>query len=127
MDASRKKGILVGYCEVSKSLRIYILGFHRIDISRDITFDEETALKKYKRHQLEQVHEEYVPPRRTKDEPTYERIALEYHDMIEPQEPPTMDISRERKPLGKRNHTRSINIWSTKRLHKNQQKIKAIF
>ena len=40
LDTSRKKGIFVGYCEVSKSFRIYILGFHHIEISRDVTFDE---------------------------------------------------------------------------------------
>ena len=40
MDPSGKKGIFVGYCEVSKSFRIYISGFHHIEISRDVTFDE---------------------------------------------------------------------------------------
>ena len=36
LDPSRKKGIFVGYYEVSKYLRIYISGFHHIDISRDV-------------------------------------------------------------------------------------------
>ena len=49
LDPSRKKGIFVGYCEVSKSFRIYISGFHHIDISRDVTFNEEETLKKYRR------------------------------------------------------------------------------
>ena len=40
LDPSRKKGIFVAYCEVSKAFRIYILVFHHIDISRDVTFDE---------------------------------------------------------------------------------------
>ena len=31
-------------------------------------------------------------------EPSPEIVAYEDHDMIEPQEPPTMDISRKRKP-----------------------------
>ena len=39
LDPSGKKGIFVGYCEVSKAFRIYISGFHHIDISRDVTFD----------------------------------------------------------------------------------------
>ena len=43
---SGKKGIFVGFCEVYKAFRIYIFGFHHIEISRDVTFDEETALKK---------------------------------------------------------------------------------
>jgi hypothetical protein len=40
MDPSGKKGIFVGHCEVSKAFRIYILGYHHIDIKRDVTFDE---------------------------------------------------------------------------------------
>ena len=55
MDPSGKKGIFVGYCEVSKPLRIYISGFNHIDIIRDVTFDEEKTLKKSIRHQLEEV------------------------------------------------------------------------
>ena len=56
LDSFGKKGIFVGYCEVSKSFRIYISGFHHIEISRDVTFDEETPLKKSRTH-LEEVHE----------------------------------------------------------------------
>ena len=36
LDPSRKKGIFVGYCEVSKAFRIYISGFPHIEISRDV-------------------------------------------------------------------------------------------
>ena len=53
LDSSRKKGIFVVYCEVSKYLRIYISGFHPIEVIRDVTFDEETTLKKYRRCKLE--------------------------------------------------------------------------
>ena len=52
-DPSRTKGIFVGYCEVSKSFRIYISALHHIEISRDVTFDEEIALKKYRSCHLE--------------------------------------------------------------------------
>ena len=34
---------------------------------------------------------------------------------------------KEKTCLGKRNHTRSRKIWSTKKIYENQQKIKAIF
>ena len=33
LEPSGKKGIFVGYCEVSKAFRIYIPGFHHIEIS----------------------------------------------------------------------------------------------
>jgi transposase InsO family protein len=49
LELSGKKGIFVGYCEVSKALRIYIPGHHHIEISRDVTFDEDVVLKKLRR------------------------------------------------------------------------------
>ena len=57
LDPSGKKGIFVGYYEVSKAFRIYISGFHHIEINRDVTFDEEKELNKSRRCQLEEVHE----------------------------------------------------------------------
>ena len=41
LDPFGKKGIFVGYCDVSKAFRIYIPGFHHMEISRYVTFDEE--------------------------------------------------------------------------------------
>jgi hypothetical protein len=67
LEPSGKKGIFVGYCEVSKAFRIYIPGHRHIEISRDVTFDEEATLKKSRRCQLEEVcEEEPVNPRTTK-------------------------------------------------------------
>ena len=96
MYTSRKKEIFVGYCEVSKSFRIYISGFHHIDISRDVTFDEETPLKKSRKCQHEEVHEEDVPPRKVEVAPSPEIEASKDHDMLEPQDPPTMNISQKK-------------------------------
>jgi hypothetical protein len=66
LEPSGKKGIFVGYCEVSKAFRIYIPGHHHIEISRDVTCDEDAALKKLRRCHLEEVYEE---------EPVIPRIA----------------------------------------------------
>ena len=55
-----KKGIFIGYSEVSKAFKIYIPGFHHMEISRDVTFDEEAALKKSRKCQHEEVHGEDV-------------------------------------------------------------------
>jgi hypothetical protein len=41
-----KKGTFVGYNETSKAYRIYILRQRHIEISRDVTFDEEVAFGK---------------------------------------------------------------------------------
>jgi transposase InsO family protein len=66
LEPSGKKGIFVGYCEVSKAFGIYILGHHHIEINRDVTFHEDAVLKKLRRCQLEEVYEEEpVAPRVT--------------------------------------------------------------
>ena len=60
------------------------LGFHHIEISRDVTFDEETTLKKSRRCHLEEVHEEDVPPRKVEAGTSPKIVPSEYHDMLEP-------------------------------------------
>jgi hypothetical protein len=45
LDPSGKKRIFVGYCEVCKAFKIYIPGYHHIEINRDVTFDEYATLK----------------------------------------------------------------------------------
>jgi hypothetical protein len=108
-----KKRIFVGYCEVSKAFRIYIPGHRHIEISRDVTFDEDEALKKSRRCQLEEVHEEEpVIPRIAESvrevpraaEPVREDVVSpdeeipEDHDIVEFQELPQMTILHKRKP-----------------------------
>ena len=46
MDASRKKGMFVGYNETSKAYRIYVPGQREVEICHDVTFDEDVALRK---------------------------------------------------------------------------------
>ena len=46
LEPSRNRGILIGYSESSKAYRIYALGQQKIEISRDVTFDERIAFKK---------------------------------------------------------------------------------
>jgi hypothetical protein len=103
LDPLGNKGIFVGYCEVSNPFKIYIPGYHHIEISIDVTFDEDATLKKSRRCHLEEVYEEYpVAPRVV--EPIREVIVSlddeihEDHDMIESQEPPQMMIIHKRKP-----------------------------
>jgi hypothetical protein len=43
LEPSGKKGIFVGYSETSKAYRIYIPGQKFIEVSRDVTFHEETT------------------------------------------------------------------------------------
>ena len=68
-----------------------------MEISRDVIFDEEATLKRSRKCQHEEVYEEDVPPRNVEVAPSHEDETLEDHDMLEPQEPPTMNMSRKRK------------------------------
>ena len=43
LNPSWTKGIFVGYSDTSKAYRIYFPGFKKIDISRDVTFDEDST------------------------------------------------------------------------------------
>ena len=38
--------MFVGYSEQSKAYRIYIPGYRQIELSRDVTFDEDSTFKK---------------------------------------------------------------------------------
>jgi DNA polymerase elongation subunit (family B) len=87
-DPLGKKRIFLRYREVSNAFRIYIPGYHHIDINRDITFDEDATLNKSRICQLEEVYEEEpVAPKVTK--PVREVTSSpddeiqEDHDMIE--------------------------------------------
>jgi hypothetical protein len=112
LDPSGKKGIFVGYCEVSEAFKIYIPGHRHIEISRDVTFDEDATLKKSRKCQLEEVYEEEpVIPRVAESvrevpgaaEPVREVVTspdeeiLEDHDIVEFREPPQMTILHKRK------------------------------
>jgi len=44
LDASGKKGTFAGYSETSKAYRIYVPGQREVEISHDVTFDEDSAL-----------------------------------------------------------------------------------
>ena len=61
LEPSRRKGIFVGYSERSKAYRIYFPGFKKIDISRDVTFDKDSAYnksrKKPKETEVPRIHD----------------------------------------------------------------------
>jgi hypothetical protein len=141
LEPSRKKGIFVGYCEVSKAFRIYIPGHCHIEINRDVTFDEEAALKKSRICQLEEVYEEeLVNPRTTESvrevpraaEPVREVIASpddetpEDHDITKVQEPPQMTFSHKTKPAWARELIQDGEVWCSRRNHETGEKTKAI-
>ena len=61
LDPSRKKGLFIGYSEQSKAYRIYIPRYCQIELSRDVTFDEDTTFRKSKKDK--KYEEEHETPR----------------------------------------------------------------
>ena len=47
----------MGYSESSKAYKIYFLGYKNIDISRDVTFDEDMAYNKSKKRPAKEPEE----------------------------------------------------------------------
>ena len=45
LEPSGKKGVFVGYSETSKAYRIYIPGTRLIEVSRDVTFHEDSTFR----------------------------------------------------------------------------------
>ena len=67
MDPSGKKGIFVGYSETSKAYRIYVPGQRQIEVSRDVTFDEDAAFLRSRESHLDVVTEEPEAPKDVED------------------------------------------------------------
>ena len=51
----------MGYSESSKAYRIYFPGFKKIDISRYVTFDEDSAYNKSRKRPAEEPKEVEAP------------------------------------------------------------------
>ena len=61
LDPSKKKGIFVGYSESSNAYRTYFPRYKKIEISRDVTFDEDIAYNKSRKRPPEELEEIEVP------------------------------------------------------------------
>ena len=61
LDPSGKRGIFVGYSKSSKAYRIYFLGFKKIDISKDVTVDEDLAYNESIKRPVEELEETEAP------------------------------------------------------------------
>ena len=81
LDPSGKKGIFVGYSESSKAYIIYFLGYMKIDINRDMTFDKDSAYNKSRKRPAEETE---VP--RIQDTTMNDATQEEDREIEEPQE-----------------------------------------
>ena len=57
-----KKFIFVGYSETTKAYRVYIPEHRHIDISRDVTFDEEVAFQRSRESHMDDDTKEKEAP-----------------------------------------------------------------
>ena len=84
LDSSGRNSIFIGYNDTSKAYWIYFTGFKNINISRDVTFDEDSAYFRSRKLPIQEVKE--LEEMRVQDTETREAIPEdhEYHDMEEP-------------------------------------------
>jgi hypothetical protein len=73
LDPSGKKGILVGFNEISKAYKVYILGHKQVDISGDVTFNEDATFNNSRKCDTDEDHDE---------EPIYPRVADTRIDIV---------------------------------------------
>ena len=77
---------MIGYSSTSEAP--VILGYHYNEISRYVIFDEDIAVKKSRKCQLEETYEEFVSPRAGKlvkeVAPSLDNEIVKEHDMLEP-------------------------------------------
>ena len=89
----------MGYSESSKAYIIYFPGFNKIDISRDVTFDEYSAYNKSRKRPAEEPKEVEAP--KIHDTAMNEETQEEGREFEEPQRlvDPTQDKNpHKRKP-----------------------------
>ena len=68
MDPSGKNGFFVGYSEQPKYYRVYIPRYRQIELSIDVTFNENTTFRKSKKDKedeeaLEEISTQNGPPK----------------------------------------------------------------
>jgi hypothetical protein len=80
-----------------KAYRIYIPGHWKVEINRDVTFDENATSSKSKQIRAKEVHEEENEVPKVPEAVELEEVIPEDHDMVEPQKPAEIP-SRKRRP-----------------------------
>ena len=89
----------MGYCESSKDYKIYFPGFKKIDISKEVTVDEDTAYNKSRKRPAKEPKEEEAPiiHDTTMNEETREEDR-EFQEPQRPVDPPMEKNPHKRKP-----------------------------
>ena len=103
LEPSGKKGTFVAYSESSKVYRIYIPWSRQIEVSKDVTFEEEMAIRKGRGFDMEIDDDEEMrssPSPEVKKESEEKNELIDPIDPVEPVDAPTdMAVSRKRPRL----------------------------
>ena len=83
LDPAGKQGIFVGYSESAKAYRIYIPDQRKMELSRDVTFEEDVA---YRRSRRTDNDSDYSQELLASPSPPTEKETME-DDVIEPTDP----------------------------------------
>jgi hypothetical protein len=106
LEPSGRKGTFVGYSESSKAHRIYIPGQRQIEVSRDVTFEEEVAFQKSREAQME-IDGDTIPSSHSEiqretdsvpDEPTTQIDSAPPTDSVAPSNVPRDITVRHKRP-----------------------------
>jgi hypothetical protein len=93
LDPSSIKGKFVGYSESSKAYRKYIPSERKIEVSRDVTFEEEIAFRRSREYQMEidsEMKEETIP---SPSSTVHREIVIDPVDLVDPVVP--IDVPRD--------------------------------
>ena len=90
LGASRKKGIFVGYSKNSKGYRIYVAGQREVEISHDVTFDEDIALSKINNLPIPRKDKEADTGRQGEKE---DEMMPDVDEPMDPIDPPSQEPS----------------------------------
>jgi hypothetical protein len=111
LDPSGQKGIFVGYSDTLKAYRICIPGHRKVEINRDVTFDENVAFSKSKKIREEEAHEEENEVPKVQEAVEPKEVIPKDHDMVEPQKTSQDTFSQEKTSLGTRSYQRCRKNW----------------
>ena len=77
LEPSGKKGVFVGYSESAKAYRIYIPGQRKIELSRDVTFEEDIAYQRSRHIERDSDEKEAPQDVLASPSPAIERESIE--------------------------------------------------
>eukprot|EP00253_Pinus_taeda_P017702 PITA_17702 len=96
LDASRKKRTFVGYSETSKAYIIYVPSQREVELSHDVTFDKDSALRKVRKLPIPRKDNVDVDAEKQDEPPSVEPMP-DVKSLMVPNDPPPSEPTTSRK------------------------------